>query len=43
LRGAPGVYVADTSLFPTSVGVPPQVTAMTLGALVAAGAAREAG
>lgn len=35
LRGAPGVYVADTSLFPTSVGTPPQVTAMTLGRLVA--------
>jgi choline dehydrogenase-like flavoprotein len=43
LRGAPGVYVADASLFPTSVGVPPQVTTMALGALVgraAAGAPR---
>ena len=34
-----GVYVCDTSLFPTSVGVPPQVTAMALGACVAARAA----
>ncbi len=31
----PGVYVADTSLFPTSVGVPPQVTTMALGLAVA--------
>ena len=30
-----GIYLADTSLFPTSVGVPPQVTAMALGSFVA--------
>jgi choline dehydrogenase-like flavoprotein len=30
-----GIYVADASLFPTSVGVPPQVTIMALGMLVA--------
>lgn len=35
LRDAPGVWVADTSLFPTSVGVPPQVTTMALGLAVA--------
>jgi choline dehydrogenase-like flavoprotein len=33
--GAPGVYVADGSLFPTSVGVPPQVTIMALATAVA--------
>ena len=31
LWGERGIYVADTSLFPTSVGVPPQVTTMALG------------
>jgi choline dehydrogenase-like flavoprotein len=31
----PGLYLGDTSLFPTSVGVPPQVTAMALGSFVA--------
>jgi len=41
LRGAPGVYVADASLFPTSVGVPPQVTVMTLAGLVAETALRD--
>ena len=35
LRGQEGIYLADTSLFPTSVGVPPQVTAMALGSFVA--------
>ncbi|MBX6363613.1 MAG: GMC family oxidoreductase, partial [Gemmatimonadetes bacterium] len=35
LRGAPGIFVADASLFPTSVGVPPQVTIMMLAGLVA--------
>ncbi|MFW6080183.1 MAG: GMC family oxidoreductase N-terminal domain-containing protein, partial [Gemmatimonadota bacterium] len=33
--GEHALHVADTSLFPTSVGVPPQVTAMALGAAVA--------
>lgn len=35
LWGERGVFVCDTSLFPTSVGVPPQVTAMALAAAVA--------
>ena len=34
-RGAPGVYVADASIFPTSAGVPPQVTIMSLARLIA--------
>jgi choline dehydrogenase-like flavoprotein len=33
--GERGVYVADGSLFPTSVGVPPQVTIMALATAVA--------
>jgi choline dehydrogenase-like flavoprotein len=33
--GAPGVYVADASIFPTSIGVPPQVTIMALASAVA--------
>ena len=32
---APGVYVANASVFPTSVGVPPQVTIMSLARLIA--------
>lgn len=43
LRGAPGIYVADASLFPTSVGVPPQVTVMVLAGLVAEAAIRDGG
>ncbi|HSM35078.1 MAG TPA: GMC family oxidoreductase [Longimicrobiales bacterium] len=43
LRGAPGLYVADTSLFPTSVGVPPQVTTMVLAGLVADSALADRG
>lgn len=39
LWGENGVFVADTSLFPTSVGVPPQVTTMVFGGLVGARAA----
>ncbi|MBW3553958.1 MAG: GMC family oxidoreductase N-terminal domain-containing protein [Gemmatimonadetes bacterium] len=35
LWGDTGVYIADTSIFPTSVGVPPQVTTMALGLAVA--------
>lgn len=35
VRGAPGVYVCDASIFPTSVGVPPQVTIMALARAVA--------
>jgi long-chain-alcohol oxidase len=31
----PGCYVADASLFPTAVGVNPQVTIMALATLVA--------
>ena len=33
--GAPGLYVADTSLFPSSIGIPPQVTTMALGRRIA--------
>ncbi len=40
VRECDGLFVCDTSLFPTSVGVPPQVTAMTLAGLVAAEALR---
>ena len=39
LRGAPGVYVADGSLFPTAPGVNPQATIMALASLVARGIA----
>ncbi len=35
LWSEPDVYVCDTSLFPTSVGVPPQVTAMAMALMVA--------
>ena len=35
LWGHPGIFVADASLFPTSVGVPPQVTIMALAMAVA--------
>jgi choline dehydrogenase-like flavoprotein len=35
VHGAPGIYVADASIFPTSIGVPPQVTIMALGGAVA--------
>lgn len=31
----PGIFVADASLFPTSIGVPPQVTIMALATAVA--------
>ena len=35
LRDARNIFVADASLFPTSVGVPPQVATMALASLVA--------
>jgi choline dehydrogenase-like flavoprotein len=35
LWGHPGIYVADASLFPTSIGVPPQVTIMAVALAVA--------
>jgi choline dehydrogenase-like flavoprotein len=40
VHGAEGVYVADASLFPTSVGVPPQITVMALASAVAEGIVR---
>jgi choline dehydrogenase-like flavoprotein len=43
LRAAPGVFVGDASLFPTSIGVPPQVTIMALAGLVADQVAAELG
>ena len=41
LHGAPGIFVCDASLFPTSVGVPPQVTIMALATAVAERVAEE--
>lgn len=35
VRDAPGIHVCDASAFPTSVGVPPQVTVMALAAAIA--------
>jgi choline dehydrogenase-like flavoprotein len=35
LWGNPGIFVCDASVFPTSIGVPPQVTIMTLAAATA--------
>jgi choline dehydrogenase-like flavoprotein len=35
LRGTPGVYVCDASIFPTSIGVPPQATIMALATAIA--------
>ena len=35
LWDTPGLFLCDTSIFPTSVGVPPQVTTMALAATVA--------
>ena len=32
---APGAFVADASVFPTSIGVPPQVTIMALAGVIA--------
>ncbi len=37
VRGYENLYVADASLFPTSIGVNPQFTVMALGTAVAAG------
>ena len=43
VHGQTGLFVADASLFPTSIGVPPQVTTMALARVVALGiAARRA-
>lgn len=42
LRGAPGVYVADASLFPTSSRLNPQLTIMALAARIARGMIDEA-
>jgi choline dehydrogenase-like flavoprotein len=43
LRGADGVYVADASLFPTSLGVPPQITTAALATHVAYEVAKRVG
>jgi choline dehydrogenase-like flavoprotein len=37
LWGEPGVFVCDASMFPTSVGVPPQVKIMALATAVGEG------
>ena len=42
LRGAPGVYVADASLFPTSSRLNPQLTIMALATRIARGMIEEA-
>ena len=39
VRGVPGLYVADTSLFPASSGVNPMITVMALAHMVGAGLA----
>jgi choline dehydrogenase-like flavoprotein len=41
VRGAPGVFVADGSLLPSSVGVPPQITIAAFALCVARGLAAE--
>jgi len=35
LRSTPGLFIADASLFPTSIGVPPQITIMALATRIA--------
>ena len=42
VRGAPGVFVADGSALPTSVGVPPQVTISAFALCIAHGITSEA-
>ena len=39
VRGVPGLYVADTSLFPASSGVNPMISVMALAHMVGAGLA----
>jgi choline dehydrogenase-like flavoprotein len=39
VRGTPGLYVADASLFPTSVGVNPMMTIIAFAKQVARGIA----
>jgi len=36
-HGLPGLYIADSSVFPTSLGVNPQLTTMTLATAIARG------
>jgi choline dehydrogenase-like flavoprotein len=33
-HGLPGLYLADSSIFPTSLGVNPQLTTMTMGTVI---------
>ena len=37
--GLPGLYVSDASVFPTSLGVNPQLTTMALGTVIGRGIA----
>ena len=37
VHGTSGLFIADASLFPSSVGIPPQVTIMALAMRVAEG------
>ena len=43
VRGAGGLYVADTSVFPTSLGLPPQITTAALATRTAQGLAERLG
>ncbi len=43
VHGVPGLFIADASLFPTSAGVPPQVTIMALAWCIADAIAAERG
>lgn len=39
-HGLPGLYLADSSVFPTSLGVNPQLTTMTMATAIARGLTR---
>ena len=41
LRGAPDLFVADASVIPESIGVPPQVTIMAFATAIAEAALAE--
>lgn len=39
-HGLPGLYLADSSIFPTSLGVNPQLTTMVMGTVIGRAVAR---